>query len=154
MCARVCACARACAHLPAPDTRAVAELGAAKARVEEVRQENATRAMQYKEELALMKELVLNQRAEWEQFGRELTLEHGQAQADRTKARVAESIDEKAKLGRQVRRAERRTEAPNRGRGRRRRGARPSASRVMASPSGSAVRPRSEQGRDADTLNK
>lgn len=49
-----------------------------------------------------MKEMVAHRKEEWAGYGHELTLKHGQEQAERTRASLAESIDNKAEQGRQV----------------------------------------------------
>jgi hypothetical protein len=78
------------------------QFGKAKMEVEAVRQGNLTRWAEYKAELEEMKEMAAQQREEWMQFGHELTVQHGPEQAERTKARLAETAEAKAELGRQV----------------------------------------------------
>merc|ERR1719310_1464171 len=78
------------------------QFGKAKMEVEAVRQANLTRGAEYKAELEEMKEMVAQQREEWMQFGHELTVQHGPEQAERTKARLAETAEAKAEMGRQV----------------------------------------------------
>ena len=78
------------------------QFGKAKMEVEAVRQSNLTRGAEYKAELEEMKEMAAQQREEWMQFGHELTVQHGPEQAERTKARLAETAEAKAEMGRQV----------------------------------------------------
>ena len=78
------------------------QFGKAKMEVEAVRQANLTRGAEYKAELEEMKEMAAQQREEWMQFGHELTVQHGPEQAERTKARLAETAEAKAEMGRQV----------------------------------------------------
>ena len=78
------------------------QFGKAKMEVEAVRQSNLTRGAEYKAELEEMKEMAAQQREEWMQFGHELTVQHGPEQAERTKARLAETAESKAEMGRQV----------------------------------------------------
>jgi len=78
------------------------QFGKAKMEVEAVRQANLTRGAEYKAELEEMKEMAAQQREEWMQFGHELTVQHGPEQAERTKARLAETAESKAEMGRQV----------------------------------------------------
>ena len=78
------------------------QFGKAKMEVEAVRQANLTRGAEYKAELEEMKEMAAQQREEWMQFGHELTVQHGPEQMERTKARLAETAEQKAELGRQV----------------------------------------------------
>ena len=87
--------------------------GKAKMEVEAVRQANLTRGAEYKAELEEMKEMAAQQREEWMQFGHELTVQHGPEQAERTKARLAETAEAKAEMGQTVKGV---------GNGRRRRG--------------------------------
>jgi len=70
--------------------------------IEAVRQTNLTRGAEYKAELEEMKEMAAQQREEWMQFGHELTVQHGPEQAERTKARLAETAEAKAEMGRTV----------------------------------------------------
>ena len=65
--------------------------------VEAVRQSNLTRGAEYKAELEEMKEMAAQQREEWMQFGHELTVQHGPEQAERTKARLAETAEAKVR---------------------------------------------------------
>merc|ERR1719454_433256 len=78
------------------------QFGKAKMEVEAVRQANLTRGAEYKAELEEMKEMAAQQHEEWMQFGHELTVQHGPEQAERTKARLAETAEQKAEMGRQV----------------------------------------------------
>jgi len=78
------------------------QFGKAKMEVEAVRQANLTKGAEYKAELEEMKEMAAQQREEWMQFGHELTVQHGPEQAERTKARLAETAEAKAEMGRQV----------------------------------------------------
>jgi hypothetical protein len=78
------------------------QFGKAKMEVEAIRQTNLTRGAEYKAELEEMKEMAAQQREEWMQFGHELTVQHGPEQAERTKARLAETAEAKAEMGRQV----------------------------------------------------
>ena len=78
------------------------QFGKAKMEVEAVRQANLTRGAEYKAELEEMKEMAAQQREEWMQFGHELTVQHGPEQMERTKARLAETAEQKAEQGRQV----------------------------------------------------
>ena len=78
------------------------QFGKAKMEVEAVRQQNLTRGAEYKAELEEMKEMAAQQREEWMQFGHELTVQHGPEQMERTKARLAETAEQKAEQGRQV----------------------------------------------------
>jgi len=78
------------------------QFGKAKMEVEAVRQSNLTRGAEYKAELEEMKEMAAQQREEWMQFGHELTVQHGPEQMERTKARLAETAEQKAEMGRQV----------------------------------------------------
>ena len=78
------------------------QFGKAKMEVEAVRQANLTRGAEYKAELEEMKEMAAQQREEWMQFGHELTVQHGPEQMERTKARLAETAEQKAEMGRQV----------------------------------------------------
>lgn len=78
------------------------QFGKAKMEVEAVRQKNLTRGAEYKAELEEMKEQAAQQREEWMQTGHELTVQHGPEQAERTKARLAETAESKAEQGRQV----------------------------------------------------
>lgn len=82
--------------------RTADQFGKAKMEVEAVRQQNLTRGAEYKAELEEMKEMAAQQREEWMQFGHELTVQHGPEQAERTKARLAETAEAKAEQGRQV----------------------------------------------------
>ena len=84
------------------------EFGNAKEVVEEIRATNRERAIEYREELELMKELVKNQHDEWEQFGRELIVKHGAAQLERTKQAVVVRAEEKGKKGAAARKEEER----------------------------------------------
>ena len=78
------------------------QFGKAKMEAEAVRQANLTRGAEYKAELEEMKEMAAQQREEWMQFGHELTVQHGPEQAERTKARLAETAEAKAEMGRMV----------------------------------------------------
>jgi len=78
------------------------QFGKAKMEIEAVRQTNLTRGAEYKAELEEMKEMAAQQREEWMQFGHELTVQHGPEQAERTKARLAETAEAKAEMGRTV----------------------------------------------------
>ena len=62
-----------------------------------MRQANLTRGAEYKAELEEMKEMAAQQREEWMQFGHELTVQHGPEQAERTKARLAETAEAKVR---------------------------------------------------------
>lgn len=73
------------------------QFGKAKMEVEAVRQSNLTRGAEYKAELEEMKEMAAQQREEWMQFGHELTVQHGPEQAERTKARLAETAEAKVR---------------------------------------------------------
>jgi hypothetical protein len=86
------------------------EFGKTQKKVEEMRQANRDKAVAYKEELALMRTVMREQSEEWAQFGHELTVEYGTDQAHRTKARLAESEEEKARRGQTVRSEEKRRE--------------------------------------------
>lgn len=82
------------------------DFGNSKHMVEALHAENLMRGNEYKAELQSMKEIVVQEREEWAQFGHELTIQHGTEQAERTRARLAETTELKAEMGRQVRQEE------------------------------------------------
>jgi hypothetical protein len=82
------------------------DFGNSKHMVEALHAENLMRGNEYKSELQSMKQIVMQEREEWQQFGRELTIQHGTEQAERTRARIAETTELKAEMGRQVRQEE------------------------------------------------
>jgi len=82
------------------------DFGNSKYTVDMIHAENLSRGNEYKKELEQFKQLVMHEREEWAQFGHELTIQHGTEQAERTKARLAETADIKAEMGRQVRKEE------------------------------------------------
>ena len=79
------------------------QFGKAKLEVEAVRQQNLSKGAEYKAELEDMREQAAQQREEWMQFGHELTVQHGPEQSERTKARLVETAEQKAEMGREVR---------------------------------------------------
>ena len=83
-----------------------ADFGNSKDIVRDMHADNIARGNEYKKELEQFKQLVMHEREEWAQFGHELTIQHGTEQAERTKARLAETADMKAEMGRQVRKEE------------------------------------------------
>ena len=74
--------------------------------VAQLRAENLMRGNEYKAELESMKEIMMQEKEEWAQFGRELSMQHGTEQQERTRARIAETTELKAEMGRQVRQEE------------------------------------------------
>jgi len=82
------------------------EFRGAKEEVEAMRQQNLDAAGRYKEELVKMKERMKQTNEDWMHFGHELTLEHGAEQMHRTKESMEESKQEKAALGKAVRKEE------------------------------------------------
>jgi len=84
--------------------RITEDFGNSKGEIEAVKEANLARATEYKADLEVMKERIAYQRDEWRQFGNELTVKHGTEQVERTRARLAESLEAKAELGRLVKR--------------------------------------------------
>jgi len=60
------------------------------------------RGREYQADLHEMRQKIAYQKEEWRDFGHELTVQHGTEQVERTRARIAESLEVKAEAGRQV----------------------------------------------------
>lgn len=78
------------------------EFGLSKVSVEAVHNVNLDRGREYKAQLEEYKMMVAHRKEEWAGYGHELTLKHGQDQAERTKNSLAESIDTKREMGMMV----------------------------------------------------
>ena len=78
------------------------EFGNSKQIIETLREANLERGREYQADLHEMRQKIAYQKEEWRDFGHELTVQHGTEQVERTRARIAESLEVKAEAGRQV----------------------------------------------------